>query len=244
LTRTISAITFDFWNTLYSADNGAMDLVRPRRIEVLRVLMERAGVGPSDDDLARAYRSGFDAYMAAWNRGDHFGAREQVLHILSVFETAVPEELLARAAAAIEDLSLLAPLQLLPGVRETVPRLAASGYKLGIISDTSLTPGRLLKHFLEADGLLQHFSALTFSDVTGYTKPDARMFESTLAELGAEAGQAAHVGDTPRTDIAGAKAMGMLSIRCAGAVDHEEPPAADFVIRDHGEIPGLLARSG
>lgn len=240
----ISAITFDFWNTLYSADNGAMDLVRPRRIEVLRGLLETAGSHPSDGDLTRAYRSGFDAYMAAWNRGDHFGAREQVLHILGVFEIAAPEEMVTRTASEIEDLSLLAPLQLLPGVRETIPALAGEGYRLGIISDTSLTPGRLLKHFLEVDGLLRHFSSLTFSDVTGYTKPDARMFESTLAELGVKAGQAAHVGDTPRTDIAGAKAAGMLSIRCAGAVDHEEPPAADFVIRDHGEIPGLLARSG
>jgi len=244
LTKEICAITFDFWNTLYSADNGAMDVVRPRRIEVLRALLEGAGVQPSDDGLSRAYRSGFDAYMAAWNRGAHFGAREQVLHVLGVFETTVPEELIDQTAAEIEDLSLLAPLQLLPGVGETIPRLAAAGYRLGIISDTSLTPGRLLKHFLEADGLLQHFSALTFSDVTGYTKPDARMFESTLTELGAEAGQAAHVGDTPRTDIAGAKAMGMVSIRCAGAVDQEEPPAADFVIHDHREIPGLLARQG
>jgi HAD superfamily hydrolase (TIGR01549 family) len=242
LTRFISAVTFDFWNTLYSADNGAMDLVRPRRLEVLKSLLEAAGVRPSDNDLARAYRSGFDAYMAAWNRGAHFGAREQVLNILEIFETKVPEETVARTAAEIEDLSLLAPLQLLEGVRETIPELAAQGYRLGIISDTSLTPGRLLKHFLESDGLLQHFSALTFSDVTGYTKPDARMFAGTLAELGAEARQAAHVGDTPRTDIAGARAMGMMSIRCAGAVDHGDPPAADFVIHDHREIPELLFR--
>jgi len=106
LTRIISAVTFDFWNTLYSADNGAMDLVRPRRLEVLKGLLEAAGIRPSDNDLARAYRSGFDAYMAAWNRGAHFGAREQVLHILDVFETTVPRRLSAARPAEIEDLSL------------------------------------------------------------------------------------------------------------------------------------------
>ena len=52
------------------------------------------------------------------------------------------------------------------------------------------------------------------------------------------------MGDTPRTDIAGAKAMGMVTIRCAGAIDHEEPPEADFVIRDHREIPAILERLG
>jgi len=112
-----------------------------------------------------------------------------------------------RAAHEIEESSVQAPLELLPGVRETIPALARAGYKLGIISDTSLTPGRLLMQFLQADGLLAHFSALTFSDVTGYTKPDPRMFRATLAEMGATPGEAAHIGDTPRTDIAGAQAI-------------------------------------
>lgn len=236
----IRAITFDFWNTLYSADNGSMELVRPHRIAAMRGLVQKVGARPTDDELTRAYRSGFDAYMAAWNRGAHFGAREQVLHILAVFQKTAPEDLVAQTAGEIEDLSLLAPLQLLPGVLETIPQLAESGFRLGIISDTSLTPGRLLMHFLESDGLLQYFSALTFSDVTGYTKPDPRMFLSTLAELGAQPEASAHVGDTPRTDIAGAKNLGILSIRCAGAVDHPEPPEADRVIRDHREIPALV----
>ncbi len=96
--------------------------------------------------------------------------------------------------------------------------------------------------YLESDGLLEYFSAFTFSDETGFPKPDARMFERTLAALGATPEEAAHVGDTPRTDIAGAKALGLLAIRCAAAEDHREPPEADFVIRDHRELPELLAR--
>jgi putative hydrolase of the HAD superfamily len=242
LSRIVSAITFDFWNTLYSADNGAMDLVRPRRVEALRGLLNSVGAEPGEKELDRAYRSGFDAYMAAWTSGAHFGAREQVHHILGVFGVTAPVESIAGTAREIEDASLLAPLQLLSGVKEAIPGLVQAGYRLGIISDTSLTPGRLLMHFLRADGLLHHFSAFTFSDATGYTKPDRRMFESTLAELGAHPVEAAHVGDTPRTDIAGAQAMGMLSIRCAAAVDHQEEPAAHFVVRDHREIPGLLDR--
>jgi FMN phosphatase YigB (HAD superfamily) len=66
------------------------------------------------------------------------------------------------------------------------------------------------------------------------------MFEVTLAGLGGAAEAAAHVGDTPRTDIAGAQAMGMVAIRCAAAADHGEPPAADFVIMDHREVPEII----
>jgi len=241
----VTAMTFDFWNTLYSADGETMDKVRPVRIEALRRVLASGGVDPTEDDLQGAYRAGFDAYMASWTGGVHFGAREQVLYILAHFgvdATAVPDGLIAQTTLEIEDASLLAPLQLLPGVRETIPALADAGYRLGLISDTSLTPGRLLRKFLEEDGLLDRFSALTFSDETGYPKPDTRMFARTLAALGAEPAEAAHVGDTPRTDIAGAQAMGMIAIRCAGAVDHEGPPEADFVIRDHREIPAILDR--
>jgi len=242
----ITALTFDFWNTLYSADGG-LDEVRPRRRQALRALLGACGVQVGDDALAAAYRHSFDAYMAAWNAGLHFGAREQVGFMLEHFGVSaagVAQELILDTAREIEDASLLAPLQLLPGVKETIPRLAVEGYRLGLISDTSLTPGRILVHFLEKDGLLDSFGALTFSDVTGYTKPDRRMFEATLAQLGAQAHTSAHVGDTPRTDIAGAQQLGILAIRCAAAVDHPEPPEADHVIHDHAEIPGLLAALG
>jgi FMN phosphatase YigB (HAD superfamily) len=68
------------------------------------------------------------------------------------------------------------------------------------------------------------------------------MFDMTLTGLGARPGEAVHVGDTPRTDIAGAQALGMTTIRCAGTADHPEPPEADFVIHDHREIPEILER--
>jgi putative hydrolase of the HAD superfamily len=193
--------------------------------------------------MQQAYRAGFEAYMGAWGNGRHFGAREQVLFFLEYFlenAEAVPEATIADTATEIEEASLLADLQLLPGARQTIPELVAAGYRLGVISDTSLTPGRILRRFLERDELLADFGVLTFSDETGYPKPDARMFTRTLAGLGAEPAQAAHVGDTPRTDIAGAKALGMKAIRYAAAADHDEPPEADFVIRDHREILGLL----
>ena len=243
----IIALTFDFWNTLYAADDGAMNLVRPKRLEALRGVLAAGGAHPTDDGLQQAYRAGFDAYMGAWGGGRHFGAREQVLFFLEYFSVeaeSIPPGTIAEAAAAIEDASLLADLQLLPGARETIPALAAAGYRLGLISDTSLTPGRILRRFLERDGLLPSLAVLTFSDETGYPKPDARMFTRTLAALDAEPDQAAHVGDTPRTDIAGAKALGITAIRYAAAADQDEPPEADYVIRDHRELPGILQDRG
>lgn len=242
----VAAVTFDFWNTLYSADGGAMDAVRPRRVDALVRVLGACGMDLSQDAVAEAYRTGFEAYMTAWNQGTHFGAPEQVRHILRHYHVdpdTVDPALIASTVTDIEEAAYAAPLDLISGVAETIPALAANGCSLGVISDTSLTPGRILRRFLEKDGLLAYFGALTFSDETGYTKPDPRMFESTLAILDVTADRAAHVGDTPRTDIAGAQAMGMLAVRCAAAVDHQEPPEAAYVIRDHRELLEILRRS-
>lgn len=243
----LTALTFDFWNTLYSGEGASWTEVRPRRIQALRDLLTTAGLQPAVEELERAYRAGFDAYMTSWTNHRHFGAPEEVHFFLQHFgvdEASLDRSTVEQTILAVEDAARLGALPLLPGVAETVPYLAAAGYRLGVISDTSLTPGRILQEFMAADGLLEHFSVFTFSDETGYTKPDPRMFEQTLAGLEALPGQAAHVGDTPRTDIAGAKAMGMTAIRCAGATDHEEPPEADYVIRDHRELPAILERLG
>jgi len=241
----IRAVTFDLWNTIYSADDGSLDPVRPRRREAMRSLLVLHGVTPSEDELRQAYGASFDAYLAAWQAGRHYGAREQVLFFLQWFgidQSTADEKAILQTAREIEDAGLAAQLKPLPGVRETVEKLASTGYKLGVISDTSLTPGRVLRIFLENDGLLPCFSALSFSDEIGYPKPDPRIFLLTLDTLGAAPHEALHIGDTPRTDIAGAKALGMVAVRCAAVMDQCEPPEADFVIRDHRELMALLDR--
>lgn len=243
--RHITTLTFDLWNTLYSDTGMASGLVRPRRLALLADLLESRGVHASDDELSQAYRAGFEAYMEAWKSGRHFGAREDLLFILEYFhacdaQTEAERQEFEQTVTAMEDALHLAPPALLPGAKETVPALAAAGYRLGIISDTSLTPGRVLREFLKKDGLLDCFSTLTFSDETGFPKPDSRMFEITLAGLGSEPSESAHIGDTPRTDIAGAQALGMATIRCAATADHPEPPEADFVITDHRQLLTVL----
>jgi putative hydrolase of the HAD superfamily len=243
--RRITTLTFDLWNTLYAASGPVGETARQRRLELLAEILASRGVHPTDEELHQAYRAGFDAYMAAWTAGSHFGAREDVAFILDYFRapatgTATEQQEFERAVLAVEDASYLSPPTLVPGVLETIPALALEGYRLGVISDTSLTPGRVLRDFLRQDGLLDCFSTLTFSDETGFPKPDARMFEVTLTGLGARPAEAVHVGDTPRTDIAGARAVGMTTIRCAGAVDQQGPPEADFVITDHRQILEIL----
>lgn len=236
-TTRIRAITFDFWNTLYAEPlDGSAESSRAERMAAIRDALAVSDLAPTQEELLAAWRSGFTAYLEAWQEGRHFGAFEQVGHVLEHFGAAPLDGIIERTARRIEKSGADANLQLQPGAAEVIPALADAGIKLGLISDTGLTPGRILLGFLERDGLLPHFSSLTFSDETGFPKPDPRMFHRALAPLGVVPAEAAHVGDTPRTDIAGAQAVGMRAIRFAAARDTAEPPTADYVIYDHRDL--------
>jgi putative hydrolase of the HAD superfamily len=75
-------------------------------------------------------------------------------------------------------------------------------------------------------------------------KPDPAIFRDALAGLGGvDAADVAHIGDLRRTDVAGARAMGMLALRYRGANDDNDEshgPEADVVVDDHLELIELL----
>jgi FMN phosphatase YigB (HAD superfamily) len=73
-------------------------------------------------------------------------------------------------------------------------------------------------------------------------KPDPAIFARALTSLGdVPADRALHVGDLKRTDVAGARAFGMKSVRYRGANDDtEDLPDADHVIDHHTQLFGVL----
>jgi putative hydrolase of the HAD superfamily len=237
----IRAVTFDFWNTLYTDAGTDRDALVDVRVGALREALAACGVAASDEDLLLAHQDGFEAYTLAWRDGRHYGARDQVEHVLRRFGAVSHDGVVERAARTIEETGIEARLRLLPGAAEVIPELAGAGIRLGLISDTGLTPGRVLLGFLEKDGLLPYFSTLTFSDETGFPKPDPRMFGRTLAGLGTLPRESLHVGDTPRSDIAGALWAGMFAVRYAAANDVNEPPEPHAVICDHRELRDFIA---
>ena len=85
---------------------------------------------------------------------------------------------------------------------------------------------------------LDAFDHWSFSDEVGCYKPDPRIFTHALDGLGARAETTAHVGDLRRTDIAGARAMGMTAVRYTGVYDDDSQPSPEghIVIPDHAEL--------
>ncbi len=89
--------------------------------------------------------------------------------------------------------------------------------------------------------MLKYFTGWSFSDEVGWFKPAPEIFAHALAYLEVSPGRAAHVGDLRRTDVAGARSAGLISVRYRGAYDDaSELAEADIVIDHHDALTASL----
>jgi HAD superfamily hydrolase (TIGR01549 family) len=239
----LKAITFDFWNTLYKAAPYAFALRR-------KFLFEIFAKNHIDVDVERV-DAAEEAARAEWNRVWREECRtppaaDWVRWMLDELLLQLPPGDF-NALAAYFDRSLLEANPgpaLIDGAAETVQRLAQR-YRLGVISDSGLSTGQTLRHFLKRDGLLDRFTCTTFSDEAGVSKPHARIFQTTLEQLGAQPWEAVHIGDLTHSDIAGAKAIGMVAVRMtANYDDTNRSIEPDAVVNSYAEFEGWLAEQG
>ena len=235
----LHAVTFDFWGTLYQNAYA-----RDERLHLLEKVLAHHSQPRPWTALEAAYRHAWSVWERTWREKQRSITTERWLReMLAFLEADLPETVLAGLCRPIEEVYLRgdAPRPV-PGVAEVLPRLSRR-YRLGLISDTGLTPGRVLREILRRDGLLPHFRALTFSDETGAAKPRPEQFLRTLAILEARPEEAAHIGDLPETDLTGARAMGMKAILFLGVSQrHDGRPLADGVFEEYNELEKLLER--
>ena len=100
----------------------------------------------------------------------------------------------------------------------------AGRYRLGVVSNFT---GNLRPCLVEL-GLARFFSVLSDSALVGWSKPDRRIFEHTLAELNVSPQQAWMVGDNFEADIRGAAGVGIRTCWLAPS-DRTAPPGAERV---------------
>ena len=236
----LTAVTFDFWNTLFRVTP-----VMPGRLLQASAFLREHGSELGEAEVAEHFAVAQRLNDERWRAGEQFGGIGVARHLIdAILGPAADRQLVALLNERFQ-----APAQPgcppvpAPGVGAALARLATAGCRLGIVSDTGFLSGVSLRRLLEQAGLAVHFEpgALAFSDEVGVPKPNPRMFARALAGLEVEPGAAAHVGDLRFTDVAGARAAGLRSIRYAGLFDDTaELPEADVVVWDHEELPAAL----
>ena len=123
-------------------------------------------------------------------------------------------------------------------VAPVLRELAASGLKLGLISNSHRCLASFQQHF-ELNGLI---AGAVSSAEHGYMKPHASIFEAALKLVGVSAAESVMVGDSVAHDIEGARRVGMHGVLVQRSDEAAAVADGVAVIRDLSELPALLGR--
>lgn len=244
--KKLKVISIDFWNTLFDSQEGAMR--NSARWKVLISTLEDLNVQFNSKDLDNVVKKSWNYYYKVWDKEWRTpNAREIIDFIWLEMEFEYNPQAVDYLVNFFERSLLYSPPNLLPGAKQALINLS-SKYKLAIVSDTGFSPGRIACELMEEVGILQYFSAFSFSDETGVAKPHKLAFEKILDDLDCKPQEALHIGDIERTDIAGALSVGMRAIKFEGdpttllAQEKTSETEAEFTAKNWGEIEEYLIK--
>lgn len=241
--RPIEAVLCDLGHTLvpWSVERAVLPTVYQ---PVHRFLLDQ-GIHPgplAEEFVLRLVDDVSDRVGASYERGEL-----AELDLLSVYADAlrhlglkVSREQVERIVE-LEHRSFISQLRVPPETLATLRTLRERGYRLGIVSNTA-NPERLMRADLELLGLEPLVDAAVFSSGVGVRKPDARIYQAVLDQLGrVPPARCLFVGDRVREDIRGPQALGMRAV-LTHEHRQEEPGDArpDAVIGRFAELLDLL----
>ena len=196
----VTAVLFDFYGTLARATQWAsVDLV----------LAERGYVLP-DEVRDRWWNSGVDGieHLEHSQSRDHYQAwqRQRLLAMLAEtdvhpgeYEAILEQFRHGNATRVLEAYSEA------PGILRA---LRDRGLRVGVCSNWDWD----LSEAIDEVGLTELVEVVISSAWVGARKPHPRIFEQSLAKLGADASEVVFVGDTWGPDVVGPQEMGMTPV--------------------------------
>ena len=223
----ISVVIFDLWQTLI-LDQRELGLARTQiRLEGTRDALARIGEDHDLEHIQEAYRSCYEQCQQIREKGLDISFREQVGIFINYISTGLTDRLdrdtTEEIARVYADSFLAHPPTVHVDALAVLRNLKSMGLRLALISNTGMTPGATFRDFMDTQGMLSYFDALTFSDEVKLSKPSKEIFLMTLRSMGATPAQAVHVGDDLVKDVVGANRSGLKSVWITGFYDGEHP---------------------
>jgi FMN phosphatase YigB (HAD superfamily) len=242
MSRYLHAVTFDFWNTL--VDGTITPQRTAERLARLHRALVGAGLAHTPDELRAAFGRALDRVSDE--------ARDSLRDVgppgrwaALATELGIPDGLIPYAVVehAYEDITLDPLPAPMPFVDQALAAARATGCRLGVICNTGMAGGRVLRQVLRRHGLLGYFDVTVWSNEFGWSKPDSRIFEHTLAALGeVRPSRALHIGDLEELDVEGARRAGVhAALYAPGAPAHGLETDAELIVRDWRDFGDQLA---
>ena len=249
MATSIEAITFDLWDTMICdetdeprrAAQGLAPKPRARR-ELLHEALSRHGE-ISYQTLSTAYDVADAAFNKVWKgHAVTWTVAERLGVLLDGLGRELPADEFERVVEATETMEGTMPPDEVDGIGQALAVLAGR-YKLCVVSDALVSPGRVLREMLRRHGLEDYFQGFVFSDEIGCSKPDPRMFQAAAEQLGVGLEAMVHIGDRDHNDVKGPQALGMKAVLFTAVRDADEnTTSADAICRDHADLPGIIDR--
>jgi HAD superfamily hydrolase (TIGR01509 family) len=237
----IELVTLDFWNTIFDSSNGTER--NKYRQRALIVELDKHGRMLNQEEFEDAMKRSWDFFNGIWfNEKRTPEPRETVEFFWNYLNIDKDEEAINRIVEEFAISTVKFPPKLNEGAYEAILELKKK-FKIALVSDTGFTSGVLLRKILDRFNILPFFDSLSFSDETGVSKPHPNAFMKVLNELNCKPENSIHIGDIEKTDIEGAKSLGMYAIRYSGdktaslAKQNPKKTKADAEIASWSEIP-------
>lgn len=237
----LDAVTFDFWSTLV---DGEMTPARTlARMQYLQQALEQSGHVCTAEDLQTAFERAMRRLSeSARDTLDDVGPPGRWAAVAR--ELGVPDGVIPFAVVeqAYEDLTFDPLPDPMPHVQTMLAGVREAGYRVGLICNTGMAGGQVLREVLRRHELLQYFDVTVFSNEFGTSKPHPSIFQHTLEALGGvSAVRALHVGDMEELDVEGARRAGVHSARYMAFAEGPVDTDADLLITDWRQFLPTLA---
>ena len=211
----IRALIFDAGDILY---------FRPERGAKFAAFLKELGMELKPNHAQEKKPIEYKAYRGEISHDEY---REAIVNMYGITQP----ELVARGKQAlIDDDNNVAFFE---GVSETLRALDENGYLLGIVTDTANSISAKLSWF-ERGGFGHVWDSIVSSLELGTRKPDPKIYQAALQQLGLTPDQAAFVGHKA-SELAGAHEVGMRTI----AFNYDKDAHADFYIEKFSDLMNL-----
>jgi len=202
-------------------DAGDILYFRPQRGIGFASFLKELGLEISPNHTQQKKAIEYQAYRGQITHDEYRAA------VVGIYGVTQPEQVARGKQALIDDDSNVAFFE---GVCETLHALKEQGFLLAIVTDTANSISSKLNWF-ERGGFGHVWDAIISSMDIGTRKPDPKIYEAALAQLGLTPDQAVFVGHRA-SELAGARAVGMQTI----AFNYDKDASADYFIEKFSDI--------
>ena len=242
-------VTFDLWDTIIHDDSdeikrknqGLRTKREERRYLLWEVLNKQQRI--SWDKVSLACDNADSAFNRAWRQQSvTWTVRERLEVALDKIGRTLPEEVFALVIRDYEEMEIKIAPDIIEGAAESVRDLAKD-FRLAVVSDAIVSPGRCLRQWLGLHQILDYFQCFSFSDEIGHSKPHRDMFSKVSEDLDVPIEYMIHIGDRERNDIQGPHALGMKAVLFFGTRGKDRrDTAADAVCGHHRDLPSIVRK--